>query len=233
MYAKTVVRSCVRVLSGRLTVINSLWRRPGDNYVKCLPVEYGAVACEPHDKIHGSNFGQGSICNGTGTASPVWCAMSWCWVDPEKCTTRPHALATSAVRFNGVSLNRTHRVAYSYHTCGYVDKYAGTSDVTNAFAGRTFRVSVPHVASPTAHLRSGGRASNLTAARPAPTRPRGCVHPSEARPGQGFHDFYSFPHASFTAAATDSCGLTKYKKIYLKNCIPHLYCLIVCHRLID
>ena len=54
-----------------------------------------------------------------------------------------------------MAINASHRVHYSYHTCGEVDRWADSSEAAARLRGMTLRVMVPTVTSPTAHLRSG------------------------------------------------------------------------------
>ena len=89
---------------------------------------------------YGTNFGPSSNC--AGAAPPAWCRNSWCYVDPVACVSRPWGFSTA--RFNGAALNETHREAYSYQTCGAVDKFAIAHDTTNRLQGGVgFRSSFP------------------------------------------------------------------------------------------
>ena len=108
----------------------------------CLGDTYGNGRCIKWDDSSIAT----PVSEGCATGAPaIWCYDEFCYVDRENCWSKPHAPAT--YRWGGQPVPYSARLDYSYHTCGFTDKYVVTRE---KLLNLTLRVTAPAVTNPTA-----------------------------------------------------------------------------------
>ena len=97
---------------------------------------YGVDRCGLWDK------GLGSVC--AQANPPTYCISAFCYVDTNNCK-RPSNVERGSLldRALGDISGPTDHLAYSYETCGYLDRFSTNQQAANELAGRTLRVSFP------------------------------------------------------------------------------------------
>ena len=74
----------------------------------------------------------------------TYCVSAFCYVDTNNCQ-RPYNIERGSLlaRSLGYISGPTDHLAYSYETCGYLDRFSTNQQAANELAGRTLRVSFP------------------------------------------------------------------------------------------
>ena len=100
-------------------------RRSAD--LVCYDSSYGSSSCAEHDATPTPECARLE-----GSDKPAWCSHLWCWVDSQHCLA-PHT--PSSAFFPNATISSTSSeglpirlpLAYSYETCGYLNKYVSAA----------------------------------------------------------------------------------------------------------
>ena len=109
----------------------------------CLGVAYGS-SCSAWDDQSAQSV-VSSTCSNV-LPLPAWCKASFCYVDRDGCWSKPHSPVTYF--YNDKRVPAHARLDYSYHTCGFSDKYEAPNAM-NLLRNLTLRVTAPEIANPT------------------------------------------------------------------------------------